>query len=43
MAKLNAKKTLAAVALAAATFATPALAQAENYSCLLYTSDAADE
>jgi len=39
MAKLNAKKTLAAVALAAATFATPALAQAENYSTTSYKND----
>ena len=34
MATLNAKKTLAAVVLAAATFATPALAHAGNYSTI---------
>ncbi|WP_051279306.1 glycine zipper 2TM domain-containing protein [Hellea balneolensis] len=39
MAKLNAKKTLAAVALAAATFATPALAHAGNYSTTSYNDD----
>jgi len=38
MAHLNAKKTLAAVALAAATFATPALAHAQNYSTTSYNS-----
>ena len=36
MANLTAKKTLAAVALAAATFATPALAHAGNYSTTAY-------
>ena len=39
MANLNAKKTLAAVALAAATFATPALAHAGNYSTTSYHDD----
>ena len=39
MAKLNAKKTLTAVALAAATFATPALAHAGNYSTSSYNND----
>jgi len=39
MAKLNAKKTLTAVALAAATFATPALAHAGNYSTTSYNDD----
>ena len=39
MAKLNAKKTLTAVALAAATFATPALAHAGNYSATSYHDD----
>ena len=39
MAKLNAKKTLTAVALAAATFATPALAHAGNYSATSYHED----
>ncbi len=39
MANLNAKKTLAAVALAAATFATPALAHAGNYSTTSYNDD----
>jgi uncharacterized protein YcfJ len=39
MAKLNAKKTLTAVALAAATFATPALAHAGNYSTTSYHDD----
>lgn len=41
MANLNAKKTLAAVALAAATFATPALAHAGNYSTTSYKNDCA--
>lgn len=39
MANLNAKKTLAAVALAAATFATPALAHAGNYATTSYHDD----
>jgi len=39
MANLNAKKTLAAVVLAAATFATPALAHAQNYSKASYNDD----
>lgn len=39
MANLNAKKTLAAVALAAATFATPAFAHAGNYSTTSYHDD----
>ncbi|MEP3888858.1 MAG: hypothetical protein ABJN69_00240 [Hellea sp.] len=39
MATLNAKKTLAAVVLAAATFATPALAHAGNYSTTSYNDD----
>lgn len=39
MANLNAKKTLAAVALAAATFATPVLAHAGNYSTTSYKDD----
>ena len=39
MANLNAKKTLTAVALAAATFATPALAHAGNYSTTSYKND----
>jgi len=39
MAKLYAKKTLTAVALAAATFATPALAHAGNYSTTSYHDD----
>ena len=39
MAKLNAKKTLTAVALAAATFATPAFAHAENYAATSYQDD----
>ncbi len=41
MATLNAKKTLAAVVLAAATFATPALAHAGNYSTTSYKNDCA--
>lgn len=41
MANLNAKKTLAAVVLAAATFATPALAHAGNYSKTSYKNDCA--
>ena len=39
MAKLNAKKTLTAVALAAATFATPVIAHAGNYSTTSYRDD----
>lgn len=39
MATLNAKKTLTAVVLAAATFATPALAHAGNYSTTSYNDD----
>jgi len=39
MANLNAKKTLAAVVLAAATFATPALAHAQTYSKASYNDD----
>jgi len=39
MAHLNAKKTLTAVALAAATFATPALAHAGNYSASSFKDD----
>lgn len=39
MANLNAKKNLAAVVLAAATFATPALAHAQNYSKASYKND----
>ena len=39
MAKLNAKKTLTAVALAAATIVTPSLAQANNYSTASYHDD----
>ena len=39
MAKLNAKNTLTAVALAAATFATPAFAHAGNYSTTSYHDD----
>ena len=41
MARLNAKKTLTAVVLAAATFATPALAHAGNYSTTSYKNDCA--
>jgi len=41
MAKLNAKKTLTAVVIAAATFATPALAHAQNYSTTSYNNDCA--
>jgi len=41
MVHLNTKKTLAAVALAAATFATPALAHAGNYSTTSYKNDCA--
>ena len=41
MARLNAKKTLAAVVLAAATFATPALAHAGNYKTSSYKNDCA--
>lgn len=39
MAKLNAKTTLAAVALAAATFATPVLAHAGEYRTTSYNDD----
>ncbi|MDB2438267.1 glycine zipper 2TM domain-containing protein [Hellea sp.] len=41
MARINAKKTLTAVVLAAATFATPALAHAGNYSTTSYKNDCA--
>lgn len=39
MATLNAKKTLAAVVLAAATFTAPAIAHAGNYSTTSYNDD----
>lgn len=39
MANLNAKKTLAAVVLAAATFTAPAIAHAGNYSTTSYNDD----
>ena len=39
MATLNAKKTLAAVVIAAATFTAPALAHAGNYSTTSYNDD----